>query len=111
MAEVQLECTLNKPYLPVLKTQQLVYVYVEIKAAEGVIDVKAPLNISLVLDKSGSMEGEKIRNLRQAAKNAVDMLDESDYVSIIAFSDQVYTIAPSTLAVDKDKLQKQIDNL
>ena len=111
MAEVQLECTLNKPYLPVLKTQQLVYVYVEIKAAEGVIDVKAPLNISLVLDKSGSMEGDKIRNLRQAAQTAVDMLDESDYVSIIAFSDQVYTIAPSTLAKDKSKLQKQIGRI
>jgi len=111
MAEVQLECTLNKPYLPVLKTQQLVYVYVEIKAAEGVIDVKAPLNISLVLDKSGSMEGDKIRNLRQAAQNVVDMLDEGDYVSIIAFSDQVYTIAPSTLAVDKAKLQKQIGRI
>ncbi len=111
MAEVQLECTPNKPYLPVLKTQQLVYVYVEIKAAEGVIDVKAPLNISLVLDKSGSMEGDKIRNLRQAAKNAVDLLDADDYVSIIAFSDQVYTIAPSTLAVDKAKLQKQIGRI
>ena len=50
MAQIQLSCTLNKPYLPVLKTQQLAYVYVEIKAAEGVVDVKAPLNISLVLE-------------------------------------------------------------
>jgi len=111
MAQIQLACTLNKPYLPVLKTQQLAYVYVEIKAAEGVVDVKAPLNISLVLDKSGSMEGDKIKNLREAAKNAIDLLNAEDQVSIIAFSDQVKTIAPSTPAADKDKLKQQIDRI
>lgn len=111
MAQIELACTLNKPYLPVLNTQQLAYVYLEIKAAEGVVDVQAPLNISLVLDKSGSMEGAKIKNLRQAAKNAIDLLDADDQVSIIAFSDQVYTISPSTPAADKDKLKRQIDRI
>jgi Ca-activated chloride channel family protein len=111
MAQIQLACTLNKPYLPVLKTQQLAYVYLEIKAAEGVVDVKAPLNISLVLDKSGSMEGPKIRSLRQAAKNAIDLLETDDQVSIIAFSDQVFTIASSTPAADKDRLKLKIDGI
>jgi Ca-activated chloride channel family protein len=111
MAQIQIACTLNKPYLPVLNTQQLAYVYLEIKAAEGVVGVQAPLNISLVLDKSGSMEGSKIKNLREAAKNAVDLLDDDDQVSIVAFSDRVYTIAPSTPAADKEKLKKQIDRI
>ena len=111
MAQIQLACTLNKPYLPVLNTQQLAYVYLEIKAAEGVVDVKTALNISLVLDKSGSMEGAKIKSLRQAAKNAIDLLEADDQVSIIAFSDRVYTIAPSTPAADKDKLKRQIDRI
>lgn len=111
MDQVQLSCTLNKPHLPVLRTQQLVYAYIEIKAAEGMVDVKAPLNISLVLDKSGSMEGAKISSLRQAAKNAIDLLDAGDFVSIVAFSDKVYTIAPSTLATDKEGLKRQIDRI
>jgi Ca-activated chloride channel family protein len=111
MAQIQLACTLNKPYLPVLNTQQLAYVYVEIQAAEGIVGTKAPLNISLVLDKSGSMEGPKIKSLRQAAKNAIDLLDPDDHVSIIAFSDQVYTIASSTPATDKDTLKSKIDRI
>jgi len=111
MAKVQLECTLNKSHLPVLRTQQLVYLYIEIGAGEGIANVRMPLNISLVLDKSGSMEGAKIANLRQAAKNVIDLIDDSDYVSIIAFSDQVYTIAPSTTALDKDKLKGEIDRI
>jgi Ca-activated chloride channel family protein len=95
----------------VLKTQQLAYVYLEIKAAEGIVGTQAPLNISLVLDKSGSMEGAKIKSLRQAAKNAIDLLDADDQVSVIAFSDRVFTIAPSTPAADKDKLKHQIDRI
>jgi Ca-activated chloride channel family protein len=94
-----------------LRTQQLVYAYIEIKATESMVDVKAPLNMSLVLDKSGSMEGIKIANLRQAAKNAIDLLDEGDYLSIVAFSDKVYTIAPSTLATDKPSLKRRIDKI
>ena len=111
MDQVQLSCTLNKPHLPVLRTQQLVYAYIEIKATEGMVDVKAPLNIALVLDKSGSMEGVKIVNLRQAAQNAIDLLEPNDYVSIVAFSDKVYTISPSTLATDKVSLKRQIDRI
>jgi Ca-activated chloride channel family protein len=111
MAQVQLKCTLNKPHLPVLKTQQLVYVYLEIATTEDVAGVRAPLNISLVLDKSGSMEGQKIVSLRKAAKNVIDLLDDDDYVSTIAFSDQVYTISPSTAAADKDGLKREIDRI
>jgi Ca-activated chloride channel family protein len=111
MAQVQLKCTLNKPHLPVLKTQQLVYVYLEIATTEDIAGVRAPLNISLVLDKSGSMEGQKIVSLRKAAKNVIDLLDDDDYVSTIAFSDQVYTISPSTAAADKDGLKREIDRI
>ena len=111
MALIELNCTLNKPHLPVLKTQQLVHVYIEVKAGQDIVDVRTPLNIALVLDKSGSMEGEKIVSLREAAKNAVDLLDPEDYVSIIAFSDQVYPIALSKLAADKDELKKEINGI
>jgi Ca-activated chloride channel family protein len=111
MAQVQLDCTLNKPHLPVLKTQQLVYVYVEARADEGIAAVRNPLNLAMVLDKSGSMEGDKIVNLRKAAKNVIGMLDEEDYVSITAFSDRVFKIAPSQSAADKSALEAVIDSI
>jgi len=111
MANVELQCTLNKAYLPVLKTQQLVYVYIKVETGEDVANVRAPINLSLVLDKSGSMEGEKIVNLRQAAKGVIDLLNDEDIVSIVAFSDQVYTISPSTTAAAKDQLKREIDGI
>lgn len=111
MAQVEVTCTLNKPHLPVLKTQQLVYVYVEAKADEVIAEVRNPLNLAMVLDKSGSMEGDKIANLRQAAKNLVDLLAADDFVSITAFSDRVFKIAPSQLASDKQALKMTIDSI
>lgn len=111
MAQVTLTCTLNKPYLPVLKTQQLAYVYVQVKGGESIAQVRTPLNIALVLDKSGSMEGDKIKNLRMAAKHVIDMLDPDDYVSIIAFSDRVYPIVSATKVTDKEALKKAIDDI
>ena len=93
MAHVELTCTLNKPHLPVLKTQQLVYVYIQAQATGEVTAVRNPLNLAMVLDRSGSMEGEKIANLRTAAKQVIDLLDKEDYVSITAFSDRAFKIA------------------
>ena len=65
--DVTLTCRLNKASLPAMNTQQLVYVLIEAAPGTGMAKVQMPLNLSLVLDKSGSMQGEKIRNLRAAA--------------------------------------------
>ena len=61
--------------------------------AAGMAQVQMPLNLSLVLDKSGSMQGKKIQNLREAAKLVVDRLGPQDTISIVAFSDRKYLIA------------------
>jgi Ca-activated chloride channel family protein len=109
--EITLTCTLNKTHLPVMHTQQLVYVLIEAKPSPSMAQVRTPLNLSLVLDKSGSMQGEKIRNLRRAAKLAVDRLAPDDYVSITAFSDKTYRIIESRTADDKDTLKAVIDKI
>jgi Ca-activated chloride channel family protein len=73
--------------------------------------VQMPLNLSLVLDKSGSMSGQKIQNLREAAKLVVDRLGPEDTISIVAFSDRKYLIAESQPVVDPQDLKKKIDRI
>ena len=73
--------------------------------------VQMPLNLSLVLDKSGSMQGQKIQNLRDAAKLVVDRLGSQDTISIVAFSDRKYLIAESQPVSDKAELKKKIDRI
>ena len=67
------------------------------------IAVKAPktlntherpsLNLAIVLDRSGSMSGDKIQYVKEATSHVLDLLQEQDQVSIVAFDDQIDTIA------------------
>jgi Ca-activated chloride channel family protein len=109
--DVILTCRLNKASLPVMNTQQLVYVLIEAAPGAAMAQVQMPLNLSLVLDKSGSMQGQKIQNLRDAAKLVVDRLGPKDTISIVAFSDRKYRIAESQPVSDQAGLKKKIDRI
>jgi Ca-activated chloride channel family protein len=109
--DVTLSCRLNKASLPVMNTQQLVYVLIEALPGAAMAQVQMPVNLSLVLDKSGSMSGKKIQNLREAAKLVVDRLGAGDLISVIAFSDRKYLIAESQPVVDREELKKKIDRI
>ena len=53
------------------------------------------LNLALVLDRSGSMSGEKLEYVKQAAIHVLDMLKEQDQVALVVFDDQINLLAPS----------------
>ncbi len=109
--DVTLTCRLNKASLPVMNTQQLVYVLIEALPGSSMAKIQMPVNLSLVLDKSGSMAGKKIKSLRDAAKRVVDRLGPQDTLSIVAFSDRKYVIAESQQVTDKEALKAKIDRI
>lgn len=50
---------------------------------------KIPLNVVLTLDMSGSLEGERMQNLQEAAGAMLDGLKEGDQSALITFSHMV----------------------
>lgn len=54
---------------------------------------RKPVNLVMLLDVSGSMEGNKIANLRLAAAQFVNQMGEDDYITLITFSDSVVIFA------------------
>ena len=72
---------------------------------------RAPVNVTLVIDKSGSMSGEKIRQAREAAKMAISRLDEDDIISLVAYDATVHVLIPATKLTDKAEVLKRIDEL
>jgi len=66
------------------------------------------LNLGLVIDRSGSMSGQKLAYARQAASFVVNELLSSDRVSITIFDNHVATLVPNTPALDKPYLLGQI---
>lgn len=64
---------------------------------------KVPLNFCLVLDRSGSMEGEKLARIKEAAIDVVQHLTSADKVGVIAYDDTVQTVADAGAAVASHK--------
>lgn len=109
--EVNLTVSLNKTHFPVTGTRQLAYVLIEAVPSQAMETVQMPLNLSLVLDKSGSMAGQKIADLKTAAKMAIDQLNPDDYVSLVVFDDTSSVVLPSQKATDKKALKKAVDRI
>ncbi len=63
------------------------------------------LNLGLVLDRSGSMDGRnKLTFAREAAVFAVQQLLPTDRVSVTVFDDQIQTLVPNGVVEDKSKI-------
>ncbi|HJQ69913.1 MAG TPA: VWA domain-containing protein [Blastocatellia bacterium] len=69
------------------------------------------LNLSLALDRSGSMQGEKIARAREAACYCVDQLVADDRVSVVIFDDVVEVLVPSQPAENKEAIKERINRV
>jgi Ca-activated chloride channel family protein len=69
------------------------------------------LNLSLVLDRSGSMCGEKIERAREAARYCIDQLLASDRLSVVIFDETIEVLIPSQLAENKAALKETLSHI
>jgi Ca-activated chloride channel family protein len=69
------------------------------------------LNLSLVLDRSGSMQGEKITRAREAACYCIDQLLPTDRVSVVIFDDVIEVIVPSQMVENREQIKSAISRI
>ena len=72
---------------------------------------RAPVNVSLVLDKSGSMSGQKIAQAREAAIDAIRRLSPEDIVSVVTYDSTVHVLVPATKLTDKERVTQLISQI
>ncbi len=60
-------------------------------------------NVALVLDRSGSMSGQKIRLAREAVQRALQMLHPDDRVTVVVYDNEIEAVIESTLASNEAK--------
>ena len=75
---------------------------------------KPALALVLVLDRSGSMRGEKIATAKQAARRAVGLLRPGDQVGVVAFSstaEWICPLRPCSGMAEKERLCAEIDSI
>jgi Ca-activated chloride channel family protein len=72
---------------------------------------KPSLAMVLVIDKSGSMGGEKIAMAKEAAKSAVELLGANDKVGVIAFEGETYWVSEVHPCSDKSFVLDRISSI
>ncbi len=88
------------------------FVYISLKGikAEKTTN-RQPLNISLVVDRSGSMSGEKLDYTKKAVNFVIDNIESTDMISIVQYDDKVDVVSETAFANDKSKLQKKVNQI
>lgn len=64
---------------------------------------RPPVNVALVLDRSGSMDGRKIEMARTAVARAIRLLDPRDHLAVVVYDDQVETLLATVPASKRAK--------
>jgi Ca-activated chloride channel family protein len=75
------------------KTQRN-YLRVGLTGCERPPNERTPVNVAFVIDRSGSMEGTRIVQAREAAIAAVRRLDKNDIASVVIFDDRIDMLVP-----------------
>ena len=72
---------------------------------------KPNLGMVLVIDKSGSMSGDKIEMAKSAARAAVELLGPRDRLGVIAFDGDTYVISEVQSASNKGRISDDISRI
>ncbi len=86
----------DRPLISSGREEESLILRLGLKAGKKEGRTRAPLNLALVLDRSGSMHGGKIARLREAARHAIDRMRPDDILSIVAFDTQARVLLPAS---------------
>jgi len=81
------------------------------KSSGAMLGRRMPLNLCLVIDRSGSMEGEPLEYVKRACGYVVDLLEPNDILSVVTFEEQVDVVMPARRVVNKALVKEHINRI
>ena len=109
--DVEITTRISHPYLEP-GTEQTVYFKIGLKGKKPHANKERPaINVALILDKSGSMSGQKIADAKKASKMLVDRLNPNDIVSVIAYDNQPHVIVRAQPVRHPEMIKAQINQI
>ncbi|MFN0203169.1 MAG: vWA domain-containing protein, partial [Bacteroidia bacterium] len=109
---IAMTAKLDNEYYPKGEKNKSIFVYLTVKGNE--VEKKqdrTPLNISLVLDRSGSMSGDKLAYSKKAMSFVIDQLQPEDMLSLVQYDDEVDVLQVAEKVTDKKKLHRKIEEI
>ncbi|SCB86824.1 vWA domain-containing protein [Gilliamella intestini] len=106
--QIQVRSELASPII-LENSEEKNYLKVSLTGIEFDSSKRVPINLALVIDRSGSMSGDRIKKAREAAILAVNMLNNEDMLSIVAYDSDAKVIVPSSKVTNKQKIIRLIN--
>jgi Ca-activated chloride channel family protein len=93
-----------------IETDDQLSVMIELTAppAPGDPGERAPSTLQIVLDRSGSMHGDRISGAKTALISLIDRLDPRDHFGLVTFDNQVEVPVPATRLAGKSAVKQAI---
>jgi len=107
---LEMECIAGNRYA-VSTEPSREHVLIQLKSPPNVMGRRLPLNLALVIDRSGSMEGEPLDYVKRACGYVVDLLEPNDILSVVTFEEQVDVLVPARRVVNKTLLREHINRV
>ncbi|MDY6881819.1 MAG: VWA domain-containing protein [Desulfatiglans sp.] len=110
-AGVDCRVELDRHVLPAGGVQRAV-IKITLDAPDGPgREMRPPVNLSLVLDRSGSMTGRKLQKAKEAAIEALRRLGPQDIFSVVTYDDRVKTVVPAQRKRDVTWIEGKIRSI
>jgi Ca-activated chloride channel family protein len=110
LSTLEVECIAGNRYAMAPEVTRE-HALVVVKASGQQLGRRAPINVCLCIDRSGSMEGEPMEYAKRACEYVVDMLEPNDILSIVTFEEQVDVLMPARRIVNKALVKEHIRRL
>lgn len=108
-AAAKIEVLYNRDRLPRIAEPQLVYALIRLGAQNQATSTAIPaLNVCLVIDRSTSMQGERLDTVKDATIELIRQLRPADSLSIVAFSDRAEVILAAGSRRDRKKIETDV---
>jgi len=111
VSQLRLDATMGQPVMLAHK-KQVAYLRIGLTGFKlPTRQDRAPVNIAIVIDKSGSMNGDKIAKAKDAAIMAIDRLNCNDIISVVTYDSRVNVLVPATKVADKEMIFRRIKDI